>query len=122
MQKKAKGNPTSTMLVITTGFLVVHLATHQKWALTVSLVAGLIGIFSPYLSKKVDFAWGKLTYLLSLVVPNILLSVVFYLFLFPIALLSKIFTRKDPLQLKRKNTTFVNVDRQYDKRSFETPW
>ena len=122
VMKKTKSNPTATMLVISMGFLVIYIASKQNWALIVSLSAGLIGILSPWLSKKIDFLWMKLTYVLSLIVPNILLSAVFYVFLFPLALLSKLFSKKDTLQLRNTGTTFVTINRDFDKASFERPW
>jgi hypothetical protein len=87
------------------------------------LVVGLAGVFSTYLSRKIDFIWMKLSWLLSLIVPNILLTIIFYLLLFPIALLSRIFGQKDPLNLNNtKDSYFKNSDRQLDKASFEKLW
>ncbi len=47
----------STILVISMGFLVVHLVFAWKWAIVTSLVTGMTGIFSPYLTKIIDFWW-----------------------------------------------------------------
>lgn len=115
-----KSTPFRTVLTITVGFCVVYLATEMRWALITAICVGLIGIFSTYLSEKIDFLWMKLSWLLSLIVPNIILSLVFYLFLFPIALLSKLFGKKDPMMLKnRTDSVFVDVDRDFDKKYFE---
>lgn len=123
MKNKIKSNPAKTVLTISVGFIIVFLVTRLNWALTVSLVVGLIGVLSDYLSNKIDYLWMKLTWILSLIVPNILLGIVFFLFLFPVSLLSKLFGRKDPLHLKNKSdTVYVTIDRQFDKDSFENPW
>ena len=76
---KIKSEPVKTVLTISTGFVGVFLISKMQWVLWLSLVLGIIGIFSPYLSKKVDFLWMKLAYLLSLVVPNIILGIFFLL-------------------------------------------
>lgn len=111
------------MLTIAMGFLVVYLVFHLQWAVYVSLGAGIIGIASEYLSDKIDWAWMKLAQLLGYIVPNILLSAVFFLFLFPIALIARIFGKKDPLMLSPKyHTTFVEVNSTMDKQSFEKTW
>lgn len=121
--KKIKSDPIKTILTISVGFLIVYLATDWRWAIIVSLVVGLIGMFSPYLSRKVDYLWMKLSYLLGLIVPNILLGIIFYLFLFPISVLSKLFGKKDPLFLtNRQNSTYVTASKRFDKSSFEKPW
>jgi len=112
----------STILVISMGFLILHLAFSWQWAIVVSLVVGVIGIVSSYLSSKIEWAWMKLAQLLGYIVPNILLTIVFFLFLFPISLLSKLFT-KDPLMLSNKYSSyFIDVNKEMNKKSFEKTW
>lgn len=123
MNLNVKTDPIRTVLTITVGFLVIYMVTHQPWALWVALVIGAIGVFSTWLAEKIDWLWMKLAWLLSLVVPNIVLSVIFYLFLFPIALLARIFGQKDPLLLKNNvASVFRKVDKAFTKASFENPW
>ena len=121
--KKIKTEPIKTILTISIGFLVVFLITDWKWAIYISLVVGLIGMFSPFLSKQVDFIWMKLAWVLSLIVPKVLLSLIFYGFLFPIATLSKLFGVKDPLMLKDNNeSTFRTDEKVFEKSTFEKMW
>ncbi|MFP5470851.1 MAG: hypothetical protein ACLGGV_04585 [Bacteroidia bacterium] len=121
--KAAKINPAKTVLTITVGLITVALLTKNIGFLYAALSVGVIGVFSNYLSKKIDFLWMKLAWLLSLIVPKILLSVIFYFVLFPVSLLSKLFSKKDPLILKNtKNSTFIDVNKTFDKKSLENPW
>ncbi len=121
--KNFKSDPVKTCLTISVGFLVAYLITKAHWALLVALVIGLIGVLSGFLAKKVDWLWMKLTWILSLIVPNILLGAVFYLFLFPIALLARVFGKKDPLLLNNsKASTYTSENKVFDKASFENPW
>jgi hypothetical protein len=121
--KNLKSEPVKTCLTIAMGFVVVYVATKWNGALLISLGVGAIGMFSEYLSKKVDFLWMKLTWVLSLIVPNILLGSVFYLFLFPISMLSKLFGKKDPLLLKNnQSSTYVASNKVFSKVHFEKPW
>jgi ABC-type dipeptide/oligopeptide/nickel transport system permease subunit len=111
------------MLTISVGFTVLYLSTNWNWAILVSLLIGLIGIFSPYLSNKVSFLWMRLARSLSLIFPVILLSLIYLLLLFPIALLSRIFGENDPLGLKnRRDSTFKSNKREFNKSSFEKTW
>jgi hypothetical protein len=65
----------------------------------------------------------KLAKVLSFIVPNILLSVIFYCFLFPIAILSKVLGNKNGLQLKnRSNSLWIKKNIQIEKVSFEKMW
>lgn len=121
--KHIKTNPSQTALTIVTGFIVIYFVTKWDAVLWVSLVVGLMAVFSTYLRQKIDFLWMKLAWVLSLIVPNILLSIIFYLLLFPIALLSRLFGNKDPLHLKNnQDSHYVNCDKDFDKTSFEKPW
>lgn len=121
--QKIKSNPVKTMLTISIGFLVIFIITKLNWALLISLAIGLIGLFSTFLSKQIEFLWIKLAWFLGLIIPNILLSAIFYLFLFPIAVLSKIFGKNDSFKLKNNaDTVFVSSNKDFDKNSFEKPW
>lgn len=118
-----KSNPTKTVLTITVGFLIVYAATQMKWALNVSIIIGLAGIFSSFLAEKIEWLWMKLAWILSLIVPNILLSLVFFVFLFPIAILARITGNKNLLQRKQpKDTVFKTRNVRFDAKSFENPW
>ena len=120
---KIKADTAKTILTISIGFLVIFLITEWQWAIVVSLIVGLIGVFSDYLSKKIVFLWLKLAWVLSLIVPNIILSAVFFLLLFPLAVLSRVFGHKDLLKLKpTSGSLFKDCNKQFEKSSFERPW
>lgn len=111
-----------TMLTISMGFLMIYVIFSWKWALAVSLIIGLIGIVSPYLSSKIHWVWMKIATILGYVVPNILLSLIFFLVLLPISLVYKIFN-KDPLMLSNKyKSFFIDINKEVDKNSFEKTW
>lgn len=117
-----KSDTSKSVLTISMGFLLLYLIFLWQWAIVVSLSVGIIGIISPYLSKKIEWLWMKLADVLGMVVPKILLTLVFYLFLFPIALLYRIFN-KDTLMLSNKyNSYFIDVKKEFDKKSLEKTW
>jgi hypothetical protein len=121
--KQINSNPVKTVLIITVGFLIVYMVTKRPWAIKVSVLIGLLGLVSEYLAKKIDFFWMKLTWVLSLIIPNILLTLIFYFMLTPIALLSKLFGNKNQLTLKNtEQSLFKDCKKDFDKASFEKPW
>jgi hypothetical protein len=121
--KKIKTEPIKTVLVITVGLILVHIITKQNWLIYGALVIGVFGLISTYIAQKIDYGWMKLTALLGLVMPNILLSIVFYIFLTPIALLSRVFGEKNRLSLRNENASlFKDYNKVFEKDSFEKPW
>ncbi len=112
-----------TMLTITVGFLLGYWFMRIELLLTIAIIIGLIGVLSKYLSIKIDFLWFKLASLLSLIVPNILLGVIFYIILLPLAVFTRFFINKNLLNLKNTNKSlFVSNEKKFSKESFEVPW
>lgn len=111
-----------TILTIAVGFIVLFFVFGKQWLLYVALGVGLSGMFSDFLSSKISWAWYKLAEVMGMIVPKILLTIVFYLFLFPIALLSRI-SNKDPMKLKKGYSSYY-ADRttKFKKEDFEKTW
>ena len=123
MKTTTTSNTTKTILTISMGFLVIFLIGKWNWALMVSLGLGFMGMFSSFLSQKIEWIWMKITLVLSYIVPNILLSAVFYLLLFPIAVLSRIFGKKDTMRLKASAySCYIVRNKSYSKNDFTYPW
>jgi len=121
--KILKLDPNKTVLTITVGFLVLHIIFSWYWALIVSLVVGVGGLFSQSVANGINFLWMKLTIILSLIVPNIIMALIFYLLLTPLAFMARIFKKEDELLLKgSQSSTFFNVNRKIDKNSLEKMW
>lgn len=121
--KQKRSEPIKTILVITVGMLIVHTITKWQWAIYTSIFIGLSGIISTYLAKKIDLIWLKLAWVLSQIVPNILLSIIFYLFLTPLALVSKIFGNEYKVTIKnQEKSMFEHHKKEFDKVSFKKPW
>lgn len=121
--KSNKKSPELSILTITVGMLLLFVITQSKFFLYLSLIIGLMGVFSHYLSEKIDFIWMKLALVLSKIVPNILLTSIFFCLLFPISLLSKVFSKEQPLFLKNdRKSTFTNISTHFDANFFEKTW
>ncbi len=123
MQKiNIEGKQQQTCLVIMTGLLVLWFIYSVKWLVTAAVVIGLIGAFVPIAAKGINWAWYKLAEGMGWVMSKVLLSVVFYLFLFPIALIARLFS-KDTLQLKRRPDTYwTQRDHEYSSKDLENGW
>ncbi|PIE87412.1 MAG: hypothetical protein CSA03_00260 [Bacteroidetes bacterium] len=117
-------NPTKTVLIITVGFLVLFWISKQEVLLYIALGVGAFGGLSDFLAEKIDWLWTKLGWLLSLIVPNIIMTLVFFLVLTPTAFLSRLFGKSDPLDLKNAQSSLFKEkeNASYSKESFEKPW
>ena len=116
-----KDKSKSTVLTICMGFLLIYLFTDSQLFLYISLAVGILGL-SDYMSRLIDKGWMGLSKLLSYIVPNILLTLVFYLILFPFALINKL-VQDDPLLLSSDhNTYWVEDEEPTDPKSFEKSW
>lgn len=119
----ASSRSKETILVITVGLLVLHLVFSAKIFLTLSLLVGLAGILSPWLSEKIHFCWNKLSLLLGTVSNGVLLTLVFFLVLTPVGLVRRLFgkstmTRADPDQ----RSNFTDRDHTFTKQDLEKTW
>jgi Saxitoxin biosynthesis operon protein SxtJ len=116
-----------TMLVITVGMLVLYFIFREKtWSnylLITSLVMGLIGVFSDFLSEKVAWVWGKIAHIMGTFNSYVLLSIIFFVFLTPVAFLFKL-TRKDSLKLKaqKNGTVYEERNHLYVAKDVENVW
>lgn len=119
-----QNNDTSktTMLVIATGFLGIYLIFSLEWAVWGSLIIGLTGSFSGWASRKIELIWMQIAKILSYIIPNILLAAIFFLILFPLSLLYRLFN-KDPLMLKPGyDSFFIDIGKEMSKESFKKTW
>lgn len=113
-----------SLLVISTGLIVLFFMIKIKWLLLVAIIIGLIGVFWNFLSEKIAWLWLKLSEGLGFITSKIILTIVFYFFLFPIAVISRFFKKQSSLQLKKENkeTYFFTRNKIYTKQDFENVW
>lgn len=79
-------------------------------SLITSVIVGLIAIAAPALLTPFNRAWMKLGELMGTVVSPLVLGVIFYVLITPVALLTRLFGR-DELRLKKANISSYWIDR-----------
>jgi hypothetical protein len=110
-------------LTIVIGFILISNYYNYKPLFIVALIIGLIAVFSEKANDKIIWAWNKLAEILGLIMPNVLLSIVFYLFLTPLAWLNRIDRKKNPLQLRNNSDSmFITKRKEFSKVSLEKIW
>ena len=117
-----KAKNLETILTIVMGFVILFYFLEIKYLLWVAIVLGLIGMFLEGLTAKIAWAWFKLAEILGFFSSKILLSVVFFVFLVPIALLSRLFNA-DKLKLKKGgNSYYVERNQEFTAKDLENIW
>lgn len=110
-----------TQLVIVTGLLVIAVIFDTEIPVYLALIAGLLS-FIPPVGDRMVWGWYKLAEGLGWFNSRVLLSLVYYLIVTPIALLFRLFGN-DPLHLKDKNVSMYNFrEHTYTKKDLENPW
>jgi hypothetical protein len=112
-----------TILVIVTGLLAIGWIFDVPVLWKIAVLIGAISIFIPAAARAIEWVWFKLALGLGWVNSRILLSVIYFIFLLPIAWISRLFT-KDPLSLKKekRSTLFVTRDHLYTGKDLENIW
>lgn len=114
--------PYESLLAIVTALLIVHLWLHQAWALPLAVGLALAGLLIKAVARWVHLGWQYLSRALGWVMSRLILSVVFFVFLTPIAWLYRLFSR-NPLQLKRQPDSYFFVrEHEYESRDLKDPW
>jgi hypothetical protein len=111
------------ILVITLGLVVLYLLVKSPILLVLALAIGVLSLASDFLLTKITWAWSRLAAFLGYLNGTILLSVVFYLVLCPIAFLYRL-RHPDALQLKKKSrgTYFTTRNHRYTAQDLENMW
>lgn len=88
-----------------------------------ALVIGVLGVFSDFIAEKIAWVWLKFAEILGRINSTILLSLVFFIFLTPIALLMRIFKKEDALKLKKPGASaYDERNHTYEKKDLENTW
>ena len=112
-----------TILVIVTGLLAIGWIFNIPLLGKVAVVIGAVSIFIPAAARGIEWVWFKIALGLGWVNSRILLSIIYFVFLMPIAWVSRLFT-KDPLALRKhkRATLFVTRDHLYTGKDLEDIW
>ena len=112
-----------TCLVIATGLIIAWFVYQAKSLLIAAVVIGIIGAFINPLAHWINWLWYKIAEVMGAITSRVLLSIIFFGFLFPIALLYRLFNG-DGLQLtkKEKGSYWTDTAKKYEKKDLVDMW
>jgi len=122
MSSAKTGRPVEAVLGIVTGFVILYWLFRHDWMLYVAMILGLLGLFSPWAARWIDYGWGQLTRAIGFVNSRILLGTIFFIILTPISWLWRI-GRKETMQ-RRPDTDsyFQERNHAFSAKDFEKPF
>lgn len=125
--KATREKELETILTLCVALMVLFFVTKKQHAyyLTLSVLLGLIGMFSVYLTAKISWAWLKLGEGMGFVMSKVILTIVFFGFLFPIAMLSRVFSNnRKNLQLDKStgSSYYFTRNHTYQPKDLEDVW
>lgn len=112
------------ILAICMGLLIVFWFTEIKGFLLGSIILGMTSLLSKRLAAFVARLWFALSEFLGMINSKVILSLLFFLILTPIALLYRLF-KGDTLQLKKKkegDSYFKERNHRFEKKDLEHPF
>ncbi|WP_128543022.1 hypothetical protein [Larkinella soli] len=110
-------------LVIVTGLLVLYFIFKSVYWLYAAAAVGVLSLMIPAVGNGIVWVWFKIAEVLGTINGKIILTILFWVFLFPIALLYRL-TAKNPMSVKRNNGASLYHERNhtYTKEDLEQTW
>jgi ABC-type multidrug transport system fused ATPase/permease subunit len=110
-------------LVIAGGLLVFYFVFDIKLLIVIALAVIILTVLSDFIAGKISWVWMKLAEVLGYINSKILLSVIFYVVLFPIAMIYRLLS-KDTMTLKRTKleSMFVDRNKTYSAEDLKDLW
>jgi hypothetical protein len=106
-------------LAISVGLSLFYLWLKQDALLYVAVSIGGMGLMSHRLREAIHWVWHGLARGIGLINSYVLLTISFFVFLVPIALLRRLLTRKPPMS---ENSFFHEREHSYVPSDMEKPW
>jgi hypothetical protein len=112
-----------TLLVIGAGMTFMYFTTGRVELLYIGFGIAVLGLLIPIAAKYIHWGWMGIAKVLGFINSHIILAIVFFLFLTPLALIRRL-GRKDLLQLRKKDSGsyFASVEHRYEAKDMEHPW
>ena len=118
---RSKALETILVLVLACGVIYWWFGKNPYLLLAAGIL-GSIGLLIPVLAEKIHWAWMKLAEGLGYVMSRVILALVFFIILVPVATIARLF-RKKTMTMKRGSTTyFKERNFTYNKESLENVW
>lgn len=111
----------SSLLVIAIGFGLLYFNFQKSWLLVPVLIA-LLGFLINAVGEFLHKGWMLIAKVLGFINSRILLTLLFYVLLTPLALVFRLFNKTRLKHTLKNNTSFVIRNHQYTIQDLRNPW
>lgn len=115
-----KNKPAESIIAITGGLIVFYLIYKVTVLLFIALGFIAVGLLSSFLSSKIARLWMGLGKMFGYISSRILIGMVFYIILTPLALIRKLFMDRKHKDEKKSN--FIVRNHLYSAEDFSRPF
>lgn len=125
LSKMSESEKVKAQLVIVTGLVVMYFIFKSQYPyfLIAAAVIGVCSLAIPVFGDLIVKLWYKIAEVLGAINGKILLSAVFFIVLFPVALIARL-SKKNALHLKKEesDTVFTERNHKYSAKDLEQVW
>jgi len=118
-----KINSKEVILTIVVGFLILFYFLKYNFLINCALIISILGLISNKLADLISSTWMKFAEIMGKIMNPVILSIVFFLFLTPLAFLMRIFKKIDALKLNKISSTLYDErNHTYQAKDLENTW
>jgi predicted membrane protein len=118
-----KSNSYKINLTIVISVLIVFFVSETIYFFYAALIIGIAALSSTYLNNTIAKIWMQIAEWSSLFFPKILLSILYFLLLTPLAILARLTNKNKFLLLENNQDSFFKiVNKKFEKKDFEKMW
>jgi hypothetical protein len=111
-----------TILVLVLALLVWYYLGQNRYVLIAAIVLAVVGAFIPVLAEKIHVLWMKLGEAMGFISSKIILTLIFFVFLIPLAWIAARF-RKPVMKMKRNEGSVFKIRNfTYTAKSMDDMW
>lgn len=124
--KQTREKDLEAILIICIGLLAVYFFTKQQhlWLIVTSAALGFIGVASSWFTSKIVWLWMQIGEKMGWVMSKVILGTIFFLFLLPLALISRATSKASSLQLKKPagDSYYFTRNHKYEPKDLKNVW
>lgn len=117
-------NQHTTIIALMVGLTFLYFIFDAQPALWIAAALGCIALVSPRFTHHITSAWQDGVHAVGFFLSYSILTVVFFLILTPLAIVSRLFVAQSPLQLRKKlgGTYYILRNHRFSAPDFEKLW
>ena len=124
MDKKPRINTQETLNILAIAGLILHMVFASKGFLFLTLLFLILNTFKNRLADRIADLWMGFSHLLGEVMSRVILSLIFFLFLTPLACMVRLFhpALGAHFKTKKEGSYFEECGSPYTKEDFKNLW